>query len=148
MFYVLQILDLKENKLYQYQVAACNLAGVGTPSQPSKSFKCEEWTIAVPGNLFTFNIWYFKLYFLWNWINRYSGLENWFCSTQWLHSLLRLWKCYAFLLTALITRECAEVSLMDHATIKIAIAVFSFLMGWVNAGVRESIGWGEFWILS
>ncbi|XP_040209960.1 myomesin-1 isoform X2 [Rana temporaria] len=44
-----RILDLKENKLYQYQVAACNLAGVGTPSQPSKSFKCEEWTIAVPG---------------------------------------------------------------------------------------------------
>ncbi|XP_069813833.1 myomesin-1 isoform X2 [Dendropsophus ebraccatus] len=44
-----RILDLKENLLYQYQVAACNMAGVGTPSQPSKSFKCEEWTIAVPG---------------------------------------------------------------------------------------------------
>ncbi|XP_073487525.1 myomesin-1 isoform X2 [Aquarana catesbeiana] len=44
-----RVLDLKENKLYQYQVAACNLAGVGTPSQPSKAFKCEEWTIAVPG---------------------------------------------------------------------------------------------------
>ncbi|KAM4705415.1 myomesin-1 isoform 2-T2 [Rhinophrynus dorsalis] len=44
-----RILNLKENTVYQYQVAACNLAGVGTPSQPSKSFKCEEWTIAVPG---------------------------------------------------------------------------------------------------
>uniref|UniRef100_A0A8C5QCI8 Myomesin-1 n=1 Tax=Leptobrachium leishanense TaxID=445787 RepID=A0A8C5QCI8_9ANUR len=44
-----RVLDLKENVIYQYQVAACNLAGVGTPSQPSKPFKCEEWTIAVPG---------------------------------------------------------------------------------------------------
>ncbi|XP_067323560.1 myomesin-1 isoform X1 [Anolis sagrei] len=41
--------DLKENMIYQFQVAAANLAGVGTPSPPSKSFKCEEWTIAVPG---------------------------------------------------------------------------------------------------
>ncbi|XP_063779614.1 myomesin-1 isoform X1 [Pseudophryne corroboree] len=44
-----RVLNLKENTVYQYQVAACNLAGVGTPSLPSKSFKCEEWTIAVPG---------------------------------------------------------------------------------------------------
>nr|XP_008106909.1 PREDICTED: myomesin-1 isoform X2 [Anolis carolinensis] len=41
--------DLKENTIYQFQVAAANLAGLGTPSPPSKSFKCEEWTIAVPG---------------------------------------------------------------------------------------------------
>nr|DBA24388.1 TPA: hypothetical protein GDO54_012054 [Pyxicephalus adspersus] len=44
-----RVLDLKENTVYQYQVAACNIAGVGTPSQPSRPFKCEEWTIAVPG---------------------------------------------------------------------------------------------------
>ncbi|KAM8967470.1 myomesin-1 [Pelodytes ibericus] len=44
-----RVLNLKENVIYQYQVYACNLAGVGIPSQPSKSFKCEEWTIAVPG---------------------------------------------------------------------------------------------------
>ncbi|XP_053324051.1 myomesin-1 isoform X2 [Spea bombifrons] len=44
-----RVLNLKENTIYQYQVAACNLAGVGTPSQPSKPYKCEEWTIAVPG---------------------------------------------------------------------------------------------------
>ncbi|XP_031759524.1 myomesin-1 isoform X1 [Xenopus tropicalis] len=44
-----RILNLKENTVYQYEVMACNLAGVGTPSQPSKPFKCEEWTIAVPG---------------------------------------------------------------------------------------------------
>ncbi|KAM4688574.1 myomesin-1 [Discoglossus pictus] len=44
-----RVLNLKENVVYQYQVAACNLAGVGTPSKPSNQFKCEEWTIAVPG---------------------------------------------------------------------------------------------------
>uniref|UniRef100_A0A5F8HJC8 Myomesin-1 n=1 Tax=Monodelphis domestica TaxID=13616 RepID=A0A5F8HJC8_MONDO len=44
-----KISNLKENMIYQFQVAAVNLAGVGTPSQPSASFKCEEWTIAVPG---------------------------------------------------------------------------------------------------
>uniref|UniRef100_A0A8B9FVF1 Myomesin-1 n=1 Tax=Amazona collaria TaxID=241587 RepID=A0A8B9FVF1_9PSIT len=44
-----RIQDLKENMVYQFQVAAANLAGVGTPSQPSQPFKCEEWTIAVPG---------------------------------------------------------------------------------------------------
>ncbi|XP_074843476.1 myomesin-1 isoform X2 [Carettochelys insculpta] len=44
-----RIHNLKENMVYQFQVAAANLAGVGTPSPPSRSFKCEEWTIAVPG---------------------------------------------------------------------------------------------------
>uniref|UniRef100_A0A8C9N5T2 Myomesin-1 n=1 Tax=Serinus canaria TaxID=9135 RepID=A0A8C9N5T2_SERCA len=44
-----RIQNLKENMVYQFQVAAANLAGVGAPSKPSKSFKCEEWTIAVPG---------------------------------------------------------------------------------------------------
>uniref|UniRef100_K7FDM6 Myomesin-1 n=1 Tax=Pelodiscus sinensis TaxID=13735 RepID=K7FDM6_PELSI len=44
-----RIQNLKENMVYQFQVAAANLAGVGTPSPPTRSFKCEEWTIAVPG---------------------------------------------------------------------------------------------------
>lgn len=48
---ILQIENLKENMVYQFQVAAANLAGVGAPSKPSKSFKCEEWTIAVPGRI-------------------------------------------------------------------------------------------------
>ncbi|XP_006030164.1 myomesin-1 isoform X5 [Alligator sinensis] len=44
-----RITNLKENMIYQFQVAATNVAGVGTPSPPSRSFKCEEWSIAVPG---------------------------------------------------------------------------------------------------
>ncbi|XP_078543595.1 myomesin-1 isoform X4 [Lissotriton helveticus] len=44
-----KILNLQENRVYQFQVAAANVAGVGVASEPSKPFKCEEWTIAVPG---------------------------------------------------------------------------------------------------
>ncbi|XP_078254637.1 myomesin-1 [Rhinoraja longicauda] len=44
-----RINDLKENMTYQFQVRATNMAGVGLPSSPSDKFKCEEWTIAVPG---------------------------------------------------------------------------------------------------
>ncbi|KAM5136393.1 myomesin-1 isoform 1-T1 [Callospermophilus lateralis] len=44
-----KISNLKENMVYQFQVAAMNIAGLGAPSAVSESFKCEEWTIAVPG---------------------------------------------------------------------------------------------------
>ncbi|KAM5218759.1 myomesin-1 isoform 3-T3 [Hipposideros larvatus] len=44
-----KISDLKENTVYQFQVAAMNIAGLGMPSAVSECFKCEEWTIAVPG---------------------------------------------------------------------------------------------------
>ncbi|XP_030254366.1 M-protein, striated muscle isoform X5 [Sparus aurata] len=44
-----RVSDLKENKKYQFQVRAANMAGVGIPSLPSDTFLCEEWTIAVPG---------------------------------------------------------------------------------------------------
>ncbi|XP_022407045.1 myomesin-1 isoform X2 [Delphinapterus leucas] len=44
-----KISNLKENMVYQFQVAAMNIAGLGAPSAVSASFKCEEWTIAVPG---------------------------------------------------------------------------------------------------
>lgn len=44
-----QVTDLKENRKYQFQVRAANIAGVGVPSLPSETFLCEEWTIAVPG---------------------------------------------------------------------------------------------------
>uniref|UniRef100_A0A8I5TKP2 Myomesin-1 n=1 Tax=Pongo abelii TaxID=9601 RepID=A0A8I5TKP2_PONAB len=44
-----KISNLKENMVYQFQVAAMNMAGLGAPSAVSECFKCEEWTIAVPG---------------------------------------------------------------------------------------------------
>nr|KAF6423103.1 myomesin 1 [Rousettus aegyptiacus] len=44
-----KISNLKENTVYQFQVAAMNIAGLGAPSAVSECFKCEEWTIAVPG---------------------------------------------------------------------------------------------------
>ncbi|XP_039206961.1 myomesin-1 isoform X3 [Crotalus tigris] len=44
-----RINDLKENMTYQFQVAAANIAGLGVLSPATQSFKCEEWTIAVPG---------------------------------------------------------------------------------------------------
>ncbi|XP_022622792.1 myomesin-1 [Seriola dumerili] len=44
-----RVCDLKENRKYQFQVRAANMAGVGIPSLPSDTFLCEEWTIAVPG---------------------------------------------------------------------------------------------------
>ncbi|XP_056113825.1 M-protein, striated muscle isoform X1 [Rhinichthys klamathensis goyatoka] len=44
-----RVSELKENMLYQFQVRAANMAGVGIPSLTSEVFKCEEWTIAVPG---------------------------------------------------------------------------------------------------
>lgn len=39
--------------MYQFQVSAMNIAGLGAPSAVSECFKCEEWTIAVPGKLGT-----------------------------------------------------------------------------------------------
>ncbi|XP_030743183.1 myomesin-1 isoform X2 [Echinops telfairi] len=44
-----KISNLKENMVYQFQVAAMNMAGLGEFSAASESFTCEEWTIAVPG---------------------------------------------------------------------------------------------------
>nr|XP_004662705.2 myomesin-1 isoform X1 [Jaculus jaculus] len=44
-----KISNLKENMVYQFQVAAMNIAGLGAPSAVSECFKCEEWTIAIPG---------------------------------------------------------------------------------------------------
>ncbi|XP_023598657.1 myomesin-1 isoform X2 [Trichechus manatus latirostris] len=44
-----KISNLKENMVYQFQVAAMNITGLGEFSAASTPFKCEEWTIAVPG---------------------------------------------------------------------------------------------------
>ncbi|XP_028921933.1 myomesin-1 isoform X2 [Ornithorhynchus anatinus] len=46
---VYKISNLKENVVYQFQVAGANIAGLGSFSTVSESFKCEEWTISVPG---------------------------------------------------------------------------------------------------
>uniref|UniRef100_A0AAY4AEX1 Myomesin 1 n=1 Tax=Denticeps clupeoides TaxID=299321 RepID=A0AAY4AEX1_9TELE len=41
--------DLKENKFYQFQVRAANMAGLSVASPPSAPLECKEWTVAVPG---------------------------------------------------------------------------------------------------
>lgn len=52
----LQVSELKENRKYQFQVRAANMAGVGIPSLPSDVFLCAEWTIAVPGGLYQMHV--------------------------------------------------------------------------------------------
>uniref|UniRef100_A0A8C0QAZ2 Myomesin 2 n=1 Tax=Canis lupus familiaris TaxID=9615 RepID=A0A8C0QAZ2_CANLF len=40
---------LTEGSLYEFKIAAANLAGIGQPSDPSELFKCEAWTMPEPG---------------------------------------------------------------------------------------------------
>ncbi|XP_025873724.2 myomesin-2 isoform X1 [Vulpes vulpes] len=40
---------LMEGSLYEFKIAAANLAGIGQPSDPSELFKCEAWTMPEPG---------------------------------------------------------------------------------------------------
>ncbi|XP_072107230.1 myomesin-2 isoform X2 [Mobula birostris] len=40
---------LKEGSFYEFKVSAMNLGGVGIPSECSRPFKCEAWTMAEPG---------------------------------------------------------------------------------------------------
>lgn len=46
---IFTIEDLSEGSLYEFKIAACNLAGMGLPSDPSDHFKCEAWTMPEPG---------------------------------------------------------------------------------------------------
>lgn len=40
---------MTEGSLYEFKIAAVNLAGIGQPSDPSELFKCEAWTMPEPG---------------------------------------------------------------------------------------------------
>ncbi|XP_001505790.3 myomesin-2 isoform X2 [Ornithorhynchus anatinus] len=40
---------LTEQSLYEFKIAAANLAGIGAASDPSEHFKCEAWTMPEPG---------------------------------------------------------------------------------------------------
>ncbi|XP_053310773.1 myomesin-3 [Spea bombifrons] len=44
-----KVTDLHEGHFYEFRARAMNSAGVGKMSEPSDLFKCEEWTMAVPG---------------------------------------------------------------------------------------------------
>uniref|UniRef100_A0A8D0GP65 Myomesin 2 n=1 Tax=Sphenodon punctatus TaxID=8508 RepID=A0A8D0GP65_SPHPU len=41
--------DLTENSFYEFKIAASNVAGVGSASDPSEHFRCEVWNFPEPG---------------------------------------------------------------------------------------------------
>ncbi|XP_062868657.1 myomesin-2 isoform X1 [Trichomycterus rosablanca] len=54
---VYKVENLTAGVFYEFKIQAANLAGVGVPSEPSKSFACEEWTMPEPGPAYDITFW-------------------------------------------------------------------------------------------